>query len=109
VHLLTELLHATPAGTNKCLDVSGANAVGVPNANGAKVQVWDCNGTPAQVWSRDESGGLRPRGIPGSCLDVPGGNFVQGAFLQVWGCNETPAQRMNAAFVPVGEFLDFAD
>jgi hypothetical protein len=35
---------------------------------------------------------------------VPAGNFVQGALMQIWGCNATPAQRMNAAFVPQGEF-----
>jgi hypothetical protein len=98
--LLCQNLSAT-AGTNKCLDVAGSGT-----ADGTKVQVWDCNGSPAQIWSRDESGALRPRGAPNSCLDVPAGNFVQGAFLQIWSCNETPAQRMNAVFVPVGEFRD---
>jgi hypothetical protein len=92
------------AGTNKCLDVAGGSNVGRPAADGTKVQVWDCNGSPAQIWSRDQSGGLRPRGAPNSCLDVPAGNFVQGALIQIWTCNQTPAQRMNTPFVPVGEF-----
>ncbi|NUP82936.1 MAG: chitinase, partial [Nonomuraea sp.] len=53
--VLTALLTVTPAraadGTitglaGKCVDVAGAS-----NANGTAVQLYDCNGTGAQIWS----------------------------------------------------------
>lgn len=31
--------------SNKCVDVSNAGP-----ANGTRLQIWDCNGTPAQKW-----------------------------------------------------------
>ncbi|KAF6263528.1 ricin B lectin domain-containing protein [Scenedesmus sp. NREL 46B-D3] len=84
------------AGTNKCLDVNGQ-----ATSDGTKVQVWDCNRGPAQIWSRDENGALRPQCAPSSCLDVPRQNFAQGTLMHIWSCNASPAQQMNAPFVPV--------
>ena len=61
--VLTALLTVTPAraadGTitglaGKCVDVAGAS-----NANGTAVQLYDCNGTGAQVWSNSGDGTLR--------------------------------------------------
>jgi beta-glucanase (GH16 family) len=69
----------------KCLDVAGANP-----ANGTQVQLWDCNGTAAQNWTRPGDGTIRALG---KCLDVSGGSTADGARVQIWDCNGTGAQR----------------
>ncbi|GAA4066583.1 glycoside hydrolase family 64 protein [Nonomuraea soli] len=71
----------------RCLDVVSGGT-----ANGTKVQVWDCNGTGAQVWAPQADGSLRnPQS--GRCLDSPGGATANGTRLQIWDCNGTGAQR----------------
>jgi beta-glucanase (GH16 family) len=69
----------------KCLDVAGANP-----ANGTVVQLWDCNSTAAQNWSRPGDGTMRALG---KCLDVSGGSTADGARVQLWDCNGSGAQR----------------
>ncbi len=69
----------------KCIDVAGANS-----ANGTPVQLWDCNGTAAQQWTRGANGSLRALG---KCLDVSGGSTANGAVLQLWDCNGSGAQN----------------
>ena len=39
----------------KCVDVAGA-----ANANGTPVQLYDCNGTNAQRWTRKDAGEETP-------------------------------------------------
>ncbi|KIM83559.1 carbohydrate-binding module family 13 protein [Piloderma croceum F 1598] len=70
---------------NKCLDVT--NGV---NADGTKVQVWDCEidiafdqqfvytpfGDNHLAWNNS-----------GRCLDLPNGNLSSGNQVQVWACN----------------------
>lgn len=68
----------------KCLDVSGGN-----NANGTKVQLYACNGTPAQQWYFDPVKGTLRSQLPGNkCLDIPNGNTDNGTQLQIWDCQE---------------------
>ncbi|WP_240687254.1 ricin-type beta-trefoil lectin domain protein [Amycolatopsis suaedae] len=79
-----------PVGTvtglaGKCMDVAGAQA-----ANGTAVQLWDCNGTTAQRWTRAGDGTLRALGL---CLDVTGASTVNGAKLQLWECHGGGAQQ----------------
>ncbi|WP_436761370.1 carbohydrate-binding protein [Streptosporangium sp. V21-05] len=50
-------------GSNRCLDVSGAS-----QANGAAVNIWDCNGGPNQRWTSTGSGPTRDG--PGDDRDV---------------------------------------
>ncbi|WTQ65314.1 family 16 glycosylhydrolase [Streptomyces sp. NBC_00161] len=69
----------------KCVDVAGANP-----ANGTPVQLYDCNGTPAQRWTIAADGTLRALG---KCLDVTGGATADGTPVQLYDCNGTPAQR----------------
>jgi hypothetical protein len=69
----------------RCLDVAAANS-----GNGASVQLWECNGTPAQSWWIE---GLALRSTLGRCLDVASGNPANGASVQLWDCNGTPAQQ----------------
>ncbi|GAA3297080.1 ThuA domain-containing protein [Streptomyces cinereospinus] len=64
----------------KCVDVDGA----ANGANGAAVQLWDCNGGANQQWSAT-GGTLRTLG---KCLDVDGaGGTADGTAVQLWDCN----------------------
>jgi beta-glucanase (GH16 family) len=68
----------------KCVDVAGANS-----ANGTPVQIYDCNGTGAQQWSRS---GNTLRAL-GKCLDAAGGGTANGTVVQLWDCNGSGAQN----------------
>ncbi|MEU0781138.1 ricin-type beta-trefoil lectin domain protein [Streptomyces sp. NPDC006173] len=87
-------LSATPAaaatGTitglgGKCLDVASASS-----ANGAAVQLYDCNGTAAQQWTVGSDGTIRALG---KCLDVTGNSTANGARLQLWDCGGGANQK----------------
>ncbi|WP_132212438.1 ricin-type beta-trefoil lectin domain protein [Kribbella steppae] len=51
----------------RCLDIDHSSIV-----PGTKIQLWDCNGTQAQRWTRPADGTLRALGM---CADVPGGHL----------------------------------
>jgi beta-glucanase (GH16 family) len=69
----------------KCMDVAGANS-----ADGTAVQIYDCNGTAAQQWSRPGDGTIRALG---KCLDVAGGGTADGTKLQIATCSGNAAQQ----------------
>jgi len=69
----------------KCLDVAAAST-----ADGTPVQLYDCNGTGAQQWTRPGDGTIRALG---KCLDVNAGSVADGAKVQLWTCNGTGAQQ----------------
>jgi beta-glucanase (GH16 family) len=69
----------------KCVDVAAANT-----ADGTQVQLYDCNGTNAQQWTRPGDGTIRALG---KCLDVNAGSVADGTKVQLWTCNGTPAQQ----------------
>ncbi|GAA3206522.1 family 16 glycoside hydrolase [Dactylosporangium siamense] len=71
----------------KCVDVSNAGT-----ANGTKIQLWGCNGTTAQSWTRS---GDTLRAL-GKCLDVAGGATAAGTLVQLWNCNGSAAQVWQA-------------
>ncbi|GIH25945.1 glucosylceramidase [Acrocarpospora phusangensis] len=62
----------------KCVDVAGANS-----ANGTAVQLYTCNGTAAQQWSRPGDGTVRALG---KCLDLVNQGTANGTQLQLWSC-----------------------
>jgi chitinase len=64
----------------KCMDLTAAGT-----ANGTKVQLYDCNGTGAQVWQRS-SGDTLVNPASGKCLDVTDKSTANGARLQIWTC-----------------------
>ncbi|WP_432841058.1 ricin-type beta-trefoil lectin domain protein [Dactylosporangium sp. CA-092794] len=70
---------------SKCVDVAGASS-----ANGAAVQLYDCNGTAAQQWTRATDGTLRALG---KCMDVTGAGTANGTKVQLYDCNGTNAQK----------------
>ncbi|MEW2445776.1 family 16 glycoside hydrolase [Micromonospora marina] len=67
----------------KCLDVSNSGT-----ADGTKIQLYTCNGTDAQKWTRV---GDTLRAL-GKCLDVDKGGTANGTKVQLWSCNGTGAQ-----------------
>src|ERR1700710_1862151 len=58
----------------KCLDVTSGSS-----ANGARVQLWTCNGGAAQQWSAEADGSIRALG---KCLDVAAAGTANGAKVQ---------------------------
>ncbi|WP_245966470.1 extracellular catalytic domain type 1 short-chain-length polyhydroxyalkanoate depolymerase [Sphaerisporangium album] len=73
-------------GSGRCLDVAG-----VSQANGAPVQIWDCNGQVNQQWAATGAGELRVYG--GKCLDVSNQSTADGAAVQIWDCNGQNNQK----------------
>ncbi|MFJ2828187.1 ricin-type beta-trefoil lectin domain protein [Streptomyces sp. NPDC087263] len=69
----------------KCLDVAGASST-----NGTAIQIYDCNGTAAQQWTRGSDGTIRALG---KCLDVTGNSTTDGAKLQLWDCAGSTNQK----------------
>jgi beta-glucanase (GH16 family) len=62
----------------KCLDDFAGSS-----ANGAKADLYDCNGTAAQSWTSNGS----TLQINGKCLDVTGASTTNGALTELWDCN----------------------
>ncbi|MFE1991781.1 ThuA domain-containing protein [Streptomyces parvulus] len=69
----------------KCLDVDNSMT-----ADGTKIQLWTCNSTAAQRWTRADDGTLTALG---KCLDVSGGGTADGTKIQLWTCNGSGAQK----------------
>ncbi|MEU7902871.1 family 16 glycosylhydrolase [Actinoplanes sp. NPDC049118] len=71
--------------SNRCIDIPSGNAT-----DGARLQLWDCNGTAAQKWSFASDGTVR--GL-GKCMDPAGGALANGTPIQLVTCNGNPVQR----------------
>ncbi|MFI1098034.1 RICIN domain-containing protein [Streptomyces sp. NPDC020917] len=67
----------------KCVDVAGASS-----ANGAAVQLYDCNGTAAQQWT---ASGTTLQAL-GKCMDVTSAGTANGTQVQLYDCNGTGSQ-----------------
>lgn len=74
----------TGAG-GKCVDVAAAGTT-----NGTAVQLYDCNGSPAQQWTVGTDSTIRALG---KCLDVTGQGTADGSLIQLWDCNGSGAQQ----------------
>lgn len=71
----------------KCLDLEQNQAY-----DGATIQIWQCNNTPAQSWRLNPQTG-EIRGRAGKCLDVENANTEDGTRVQLFECNGTNAQK----------------
>ncbi|MFD7828888.1 ricin-type beta-trefoil lectin domain protein [Kitasatospora sp. NPDC059803] len=74
-----------PAGANMCADVDR----GLPD-NGTTAQLWDCNTTGAQAFTRGIDSTLH---VLGKCLDIKDAATGNGSGIQLWDCNNTGAQK----------------
>ncbi|MGC5014584.1 lectin [Streptosporangium sp. DT93] len=72
--------------SGRCLDVAN-----VSQANGAAVQIWDCNGQNNQRWTPTGAGELRVYG--NKCLDVANMSTADGALVNIWDCNGQNNQK----------------
>jgi Ricin-type beta-trefoil lectin domain len=62
--------------------------------DGTLVQLYDCNGTGAQVWQHQSNGTLlNPQS--GKCLDDTGFSTTPGTQLQIWSCTAGANQIWN--------------
>ncbi|MEV6678874.1 ricin-type beta-trefoil lectin domain protein [Streptomyces erythrochromogenes] len=75
----------TDSGGKLCADVSGGST-----ANGTRVQIWGCNGSAAQQWTRGTDNTVR---YQGKCLDVKGAATANNSPVQLYTCNGTGAQQ----------------
>jgi hypothetical protein len=67
--------------SGKCVDVQHSNP-----ADGTPVQIYDCNGTGAQIWTHAFSGKTVLTAL-GKCLDVTNNLGYPGNKVQLWNCN----------------------
>ncbi|KIM45540.1 carbohydrate-binding module family 13 protein [Hebeloma cylindrosporum] len=83
----------------KCLDVRGAQY-----ENGTPVQIFECNGTPAQRWAIQQKSNSTRVVLAGTpyCLDA-GQNPHNGAGMKLWRCNGKLAAQ-NWKYVKDGLF-----
>jgi hypothetical protein len=72
-----------------CIDDRSAST-----ANFNPVQVYTCNGTPAQQWTVVEAGSTLQ--ALGKCMDINGGGTADGTTVDLYDCNDTAAQ----VFIP---------
>ncbi len=79
----------TVRALGKCLDAAG----GV-DADGTKVQIWDCiAGSPNQQWRYNATAQTFTNTATGRCLDATGQGTADRTRLQVWTCNGQANQR----------------
>ncbi|GAA2618659.1 ricin-type beta-trefoil lectin domain protein [Dactylosporangium fulvum] len=69
----------------KCVDVAGA-----ATANGTAVQLYTCNGSNAQQWTRAADGTIRALG---KCLDISGPSSADGTVTHLWDCHTGSSQK----------------
>ncbi|GJF32461.1 galactosylceramidase [Kitasatospora sp. NE20-6] len=74
----------TALNTAKCLDDYTSSTT-----PGAAVDIWDCNGSPAQQWTVGNSAVT----VNGLCLDVAGGATANGSAVDLWTCHGGANQR----------------
>jgi endo-1,4-beta-xylanase len=75
-------------GSGRCLDVTGAST-----SNGARLQLWDCNGGANQRWTSTSSRQLMVYG--NKCLDASGQGTTNGTAVIIWDCNGQANQQWN--------------
>jgi hypothetical protein len=61
-----------------CLDDNGDRST-----NGNKIDIWDCNGTPAQNWTAEPDGTVQ---VNGKCLDVYQNGYANGSRTDLYTC-----------------------
>ena len=71
----------------KCMDATDG-----ATENGTPIQLYDCNGTPAQQWQPDAQGQI-VNTKSGRCLDATGPSAADGTRLQLYDCTGGDNQR----------------
>ncbi|MCB9306102.1 MAG: RICIN domain-containing protein [Lewinellaceae bacterium] len=92
------------ADTKKCVDVYQGNT-----ANGANIQLYDCNNGTAQNWYFDGNA-IRFNKDRNKCLDLTQSKTANGTNIQLYDCNGTNAQKWtyNGITQSFHSWLDYA-
>lgn len=75
----------TSAVSGKCVDITGGN-----NSDGTALQLYTCNNTVSQSWSRPGDGTVQAMG---KCMDVRNGSNADGTPVQLYTCNQSASQQ----------------
>ncbi|WP_190344462.1 RICIN domain-containing protein [Streptomyces venezuelae] len=78
-------------GKLKCLEIENSSS-----SNGARAQIWDCNGQPGAVWrfNRNSDGSYYVvNNKSGKCLEIADSRKDNGAPAQQWACAGIATQR----------------
>ena len=75
------------ATTDTCADNSGNNQV-----NNNKIDIYECNGTGAQVWTLEADGSIH-NGTSSFCMGVTGGGTANGTLIILRNCNGNASQE----------------
>ena len=75
----------TSAASGRCVDITGGN-----NSDGTALQLYDCNQSISQSWSRPGDGTIQAMG---KCMDVRGGSNADGTAVQLYTCNHSASQQ----------------
>jgi trehalose/maltose hydrolase-like predicted phosphorylase len=73
------------AAPSRCVDIQWGNT-----SDGTALQIWDCNSSPAQAWTRPGNGTVM---AAGKCMDVRDGSDADGTAVQIYTCNGDPSQQ----------------
>jgi beta-glucanase (GH16 family) len=92
IHVSTD---STPpaGGTNAIRGNESGRCIDVPSANpvdGARLQVYDCNGSTAQQWTIGSDNTVRALG---KCMDAAAAGTANGTAIQLYTCNGSGAQQ----------------
>ncbi|WP_369392484.1 RICIN domain-containing protein [Streptomyces sp. CG1] len=77
----------------KCLEVENSS-----KSDGARVQMWDCNGQPGAKWEILSTGFTTSKIVnvnSGKCLEIADSRMDNGAPAQQWNCVYKDTQRWN--------------
>lgn len=77
----------TNLGTGKCLDVPGGNFTA-----GVKLQLYDCNNSPAQQFELVGTETIKPTANSNLCLDATSNGTANGTLIELWDCYGNGAQ-----------------
>ncbi|MGH6656680.1 MAG: ricin-type beta-trefoil lectin domain protein, partial [Actinocrinis sp.] len=75
----------TQPSTGRCVDIQWGNS-----ADGTPLDLYDCNSSAAQNWTRPGDGTVTSLG---KCMDVQGGNSADGTPVDLYTCNHTASQQ----------------
>ncbi|MCC2279769.1 RICIN domain-containing protein [Streptomyces sp. ET3-23] len=87
----TLVQNSTLWGRTKCLEIENSSS-----DNGARAQIWDCNGQPGSVWrfNRNSDGSYYiVNNASGKCLEIADSRKGNGAPAQQWSCTGIATQR----------------
>jgi triacylglycerol esterase/lipase EstA (alpha/beta hydrolase family) len=91
--------------STKCIDDKGSGT-----NTGNPIQIWDCNGSGAQIWLHDSPGGKTTFSVLGLCMDDTSSGTSNGTKIQLYTCNNTGAQQWtpgaNGSLQIFGKCLD---